>query len=76
MASKYLVDEGEFNEIYNEDWASVSKLSIERVNKLEKQMLFDLVSVYNALNVLWFNKFITLFRIGNCMCRQTSIGNS
>jgi hypothetical protein len=40
-----LVDEGEFDEIYNDDWANMAKVSIERVNKLEKLMLNDLVSL-------------------------------
>lgn len=42
LASKYLIDEGETEEIYNDDWASVSELSVKEINKLEKSFLRQL----------------------------------
>lgn len=39
LASKYLIDEGEVEEIYNDDWALASELPVKEINKLEKSFL-------------------------------------
>ena len=39
MASKYLTDEGEPEEIYNDDWARAADLSVADINRLEKRFL-------------------------------------
>lgn len=39
MATKYLVDEGEAEEIYNYEWAECTDLPIKRLNALEKEFL-------------------------------------
>lgn len=39
LASKYLIDEGEAEEIYNDDWALASELPVKEINKLEKSFL-------------------------------------
>ena len=42
MASKYLMDEGEDEEIYNDDWARAADLDVKRINQLEKVLLHKL----------------------------------
>ena len=44
VASKYLTDEGESNEIYNNDWAEVCDIPIKRINQLERSFLNQMVS--------------------------------
>lgn len=39
LATKYLVDEGEAEEIYNYEWAECVDLSIKQLNSLERQFL-------------------------------------
>lgn len=39
LASKYLIDEGEDEEIYNNEWAKAANMSTEKINKLEKLVL-------------------------------------
>ena len=39
LASKYLVDEGESDEIYNNEWASVADIPIKKINSLERTFL-------------------------------------
>jgi len=39
VASKFLHDEGEDEEIFNEEWAEIAGLSLRTVNKLEKEFL-------------------------------------
>jgi len=39
LASKYLVDEGEDDEIYNDEWADLIDYSVEQVNSMEKSIL-------------------------------------
>ena len=39
LASKYLIDEGEVEEIYNDEWALASELPVKEINKLEKSFL-------------------------------------
>ena len=44
VASKYLTDEGESNEIYNNDWAEVCDIPIKRINQLERSFLNQMES--------------------------------
>jgi hypothetical protein len=37
-----LTDEGETEEIYNDEWASVSELPVKEINNLEKSILRQL----------------------------------
>jgi len=53
LASKYLVDEGEANEIYNDEWAELLDYSVEKVNLIERTILKQLV------NYKSFSKLIT-----------------
>lgn len=39
LASKYLIDEGETDEIYNYEWAKAADLPVKRLNCLERQFL-------------------------------------
>ena len=39
LASKYLIDEGEDEEIYNHEWAKAANMPTEKINKLEKLVL-------------------------------------
>ena len=45
MASKYLVDEGEDDEIYNDEWADLIDYSVEQVNLMEKSILKQMVII-------------------------------
>jgi hypothetical protein len=39
LATKFLIDEGEDEEIYNNEWAAAANISTKRINKLEKKVL-------------------------------------
>ncbi|RNA10586.1 cnppd1 [Brachionus plicatilis] len=39
LASKFLIDEGEDDEIYNDQWADAADIPVEKINKLEKFFL-------------------------------------
>ncbi|CAF0757578.1 unnamed protein product [Brachionus calyciflorus] len=39
LASKFLIDEGEDDEIYNDQWAEAIDLPVQRINQLEKKFL-------------------------------------
>jgi hypothetical protein len=43
LASKYLIDEGESEEIYNSEWAKASELPVDELNKLERSFLRQMV---------------------------------
>lgn len=43
MASKFLIDEGEDDEIYNDQWADAADIPVEKINKLEKFFLNKMV---------------------------------
>lgn len=54
LASKYLIDEGEDEEIYNEDWAKASELPVKEINKLEKSFLRQMDwELYVSSNEFW-----------------------
>lgn len=45
VASKYLYDEGEEEEVFNDEWGAAGKLDVQTVNKLEMNFLNAIVSV-------------------------------
>lgn len=47
MASKFLIDEGEDDEIYNDQWAEAADIPVEKINKLEKIFLNKMVTKLN-----------------------------
>lgn len=54
LASKYLVDEGEDEEIYNEEWADLVDFPVEKVNKIERSILKQLEwELYVSKSEFW-----------------------
>jgi hypothetical protein len=54
LASKYLVDEGESDEIYNNEWATAADLSVKKINSLEKEFLKKLEwNLFVSSNEFW-----------------------
>ena len=45
VASKYLYDEGEEEEVFNDEWGAAGKLDVQTVNTLEMNFLNAIVSV-------------------------------
>lgn len=45
VASKYLYDEGEEEEVFNDEWGAAGKLDVKTVNNLEMNFLNAIVSV-------------------------------
>lgn len=48
VASKYLYDEGEEEEVFNDEWGAAGKLDVQTVNNLEMKFLNAIVSVLEA----------------------------
>ena len=44
VASKYLYDEGEDEEVFNDEWGTAGKLDVQTVNALEMNFLNAIVS--------------------------------
>lgn len=44
VASKYLYDEGEEEEVFNDEWGAAGKLDVQTVNNLEMNFLKAIVS--------------------------------
>lgn len=44
VASKYLYDEGEDEEVFNDEWGAAGKLDVQTVNTLEMNFLDAIVS--------------------------------
>jgi len=44
VASKFLHDDGEEDEVFNKEWANSGQVTISRMNKLEKDFLAAIVS--------------------------------
>lgn len=49
VASKYLYDEGEEEEVFNDEWGAAGKLDIKSVNNLEMNFLNAIVSAFALL---------------------------
>lgn len=45
VASKYLYDEGEEEEVFNDEWGTAAKLDVQTVNTLEMSFLNAIVRV-------------------------------
>ncbi|CAD1468347.1 unnamed protein product, partial [Heterotrigona itama] len=52
VASKFLNDEGEENEVFNTEWAQSGDLTVLQINQLEKDFLKAIVSKLNILPYL------------------------
>lgn len=48
VASKFLNDEGEIDEVINSDWANSAKMELSELNQLERQFLQAIVSICNS----------------------------
>lgn len=46
VASKYLYDEGEEEEVFNDEWGAAGKLDVKTVNNLEMNFLNAIVSLF------------------------------
>lgn len=44
VASKYLYDEGEEEEVFNDEWGAAGKLDVQTINNLEMSFLKAIVS--------------------------------
>lgn len=73
VASKFLNDEGEDDEVFNAEWALSGDLTILQINQLEKDFLKAIVSKLNILlNLMLYllmmyvinKKSFQLYRIG------------
>lgn len=49
VASKYLYDEGEEEEVFNDEWGAAGKLDVQTVNNLEINFLNAIVSGAHTL---------------------------
>ena len=48
MASKFLYDEGEDDEVLNSEWAASAGLHVDEINTLEREFLQAIVSHYHT----------------------------
>lgn len=60
LASKFLIDEGEDDEIYNDQWADAADIPVEKINKLEKFFLNKMVIKF--LELLFFKLEIVFIK--------------
>lgn len=61
VASKFLNDEGEEDEVFNTDWANSAKMDIKELNKLEREFLSAIVNtsiIYRILDLCSFKEMI------------------
>lgn len=58
VASKYLYDEGEEEEVFNDEWGAAGKLDVKTVNNLEMSFLNAIVSV---CVYIWYLLFLLVF---------------
>lgn len=60
VASKYLYDEGEEEEVFNDEWGAAGKLDVQTVNNLEMNFLNALVSGTRCVRLCnWFKLLFT-----------------
>lgn len=60
VASKFLHDDGEEDEVFNKEWANSGQVTISRMNKLEKDFLAAIVSI---LYIILFNYKIYIISV-------------
>lgn len=53
VASKFLNDEGEEDEVFNTEWAQSGDLTVLQINQLEKDFLKAIVSKLNILPCIY-----------------------
>lgn len=78
VASKYLYDEGEEEEVFNDEWGAAGKLDVQTVNNLEMNFLNAIVRSTLCsvclpvcmLQVLWLNLCVLSSRSGACSLSQ------
>lgn len=46
VASKFLYDDGEVDEVFNDEWATSAAMLLSDLNKAEKQFLSAIVSCF------------------------------
>jgi hypothetical protein len=72
IASKFLHDDGEEDEVINKEWAKSGRISVSQINKLERDFLAAIVSdaqcyffliIKCRANIFMFVFFGTLFFI-------------
>lgn len=63
VASKYLYDEGEEEEVFNDEWGAAGKLDVKTVNNLEMNFLNAIVS-----DCVCVNKVYLLEHLLQMMC--------
>lgn len=51
VASKYLYDEGEEEEVFNDEWGAAGKLDVQTVNNLEMNFLNAIVSSISCVSI-------------------------
>lgn len=49
VASKYLYDEGEEEEVFNDEWGAAGKMDVKTINNLEMNFLNAIVSLEQVL---------------------------
>lgn len=57
VASKYLYDEGEEEEVFNDEWGAAGKVDVQTMNTLEMNFLSAIVSEV-VLRGLWVSVFL------------------
>lgn len=66
VASKYLYDEGEEEEVFNDEWGAAGNLDVKTVNNLEMNFLNAIVSV--CLCVCCLFVCVCVFAFGLHLC--------
>lgn len=59
VASKYLYDEGEEEEVFNDEWGAAGGVAVPTLNALERSFLSAMVSD-SSLICLWLVLFVLL----------------
>lgn len=54
VASKYLYDEGEEEEVFNDEWGAAGKLDVQTINNLEMNFLNAIVSDATRVFLMFF----------------------
>ena len=49
VASKFLHDEGEADEVFNDEWAASAGISVKEINRFEREFLQAIVSIFLLL---------------------------
>lgn len=60
VASKYLYDEGEEEEVFNDEWGAAGKLDVKTVNNLEMNFLNAIVSLFIFIFFIIISAYIAV----------------